>query len=254
MAFPNLKNKYKGQSIITPRQFLQYLKNEGGYPKFRKPKGVIFCYSLLILKYIKKKYKAKKVSAFSGETYLIGNKGNQIAIVGNFGIGAPIVATIMEEFIAMGVKKFISIGDAGSIQKSLDIGDIVICDRAIRDEGVSHHYMKSAPYATASKSMTMKIEKILKRRNLKYFKGASWTIDSPYRETISEIKRYQRQGVLTVEMEAAAIFAVAKYRKVIAGALFVVSDNLGELIWEPKFHLTTKPLEEVFEIAKESLL
>ena len=40
------------------------------------------------------------------------------------------------------------------------------------------------------------------------------TIDAPYlRETVAEARRYRRQGVLTVEMEAAALFAVGRYGK-----------------------------------------
>jgi len=36
----------------------------------------------------------------------------------------------------------------------------------------------------------------------KYFVGTSWTIDAPYRETVAEAKKYQKEGVTTVEMEA----------------------------------------------------
>ena len=60
--------------------------------------------------------------------------------------------------------------------------------------------------------------------------------------------------MLTVEMEAAAIFAVAKYRGVEAGAIFTVSDYLSEAKWRPKFHLTKEHLARIFEVAKEVLL
>ena len=91
----------------------------------------------------------------------------------------------MEELIAFGVKKFISIGTAGTLQKDITIGSLMVCEKAIRDEGTSHHYLKPSKYAYASKEMTSKIKKSLDKFKQKYFVGTSWTIDAPYREAIA---------------------------------------------------------------------
>ena len=90
---------------------------------------------------------------------------------------------------------------------------------------------------------------------MKFASGTSWSIDSPYRETVSEARRYQHQGVLTVEMEAAALFAVAKYRKADVAALFSISDSLADFTWKPAFHLRRNQagLEKVFRVAVEAL-
>jgi purine-nucleoside phosphorylase len=66
-------------------------------------------------------------------------------------------------------------------------------------------------------------------------RGATWTIDAPYRETVDEVRHYRANGVLTVEMEAAALFAVATVRGVEAASAFVLSDLLGETEWMPDF-------------------
>ena len=42
--------------------------------------------------------------------------------------------------------------------------------------------------------------------------------------------------MLCVEMEAAALFAVARYRQAAVGAAFVISDSLADLGWDPQFH------------------
>lgn len=70
---------------------------------------------------------------------------------------------------------------------------------------------------------------------------------------MAEVKKYWMEGVLTVEMEASAIFAVAKYRKVQAGAIFTISDYLAELEWKPKFHLAEKHLKKLFNVVKQIL-
>jgi purine-nucleoside phosphorylase len=83
--------------------------------------------------------------------------------------------------------------------------------------------------------LTNKLGKAIKNIGLNYETSTSWTIDAPYRETKAEIKKYKKQGIATVEMEASALFAVAKLRKVKLASAFVVSDILGEK-WEPQFH------------------
>jgi len=150
----------------------------------------------------------------------------------------------------------VTIGAAGALNRHLEIGDIVLPDRAIRDEGTSHHYFKYAKYSYPSKKTFTKIKKLLDKSGKKYFTGTTWTIDSPYRETVAEVRHYQKEGVLTVEMEASAMFAVAKYRNAEIGALFVISDSLAELEWKPRFHTKKfkKSLENIFKIAVSSLL
>lgn len=254
MPFPNFKNKYKEKSLITPQKFLKYERKLNKHPKFESPTGVIFCYSRRLLNFIVKNYKVRKVKGFTGELYLLKETNNKIGIIGNFGIGAPSAATLMEKFIAFGVKKFLSIGEAGALQKNLKVGGIVICEKAIRDEGTSYHYLKPSKYIYAPKQMIKRIKKVLNNSKIKYRIGTTWTTDAPYRETLSEIKEYKKEGVLTVEMEAAAILAIAKYKKVEAGVILTISDYLFESEWKPKFHLTTKFLKRLFQIAKKVLL
>lgn len=255
MSFPNFKNKHNKDSFFTPKEFMEYQRKIGKYPKFKTPKGVIFCYDRSFMKYLLENHKTTKFDKFFN-TYLLNETDNQIAVVANFGIGAPVVVTILEELIAFGVKNFISIGTAGSLQKHLKVGDLVVCERAIRDEGTSHHYLPISKYSYASKKMTEKITYQLDKLKQSYVVGTSWTIDAPYRETVAEAKYYQKEGVLTVEMEASALFAVAEYRKVNLGAIFTASDSLAELKWQPKFHnpRTGKSLDILYKVAVDVLM
>lgn len=256
MGFPNLKNKHTKDSMITPSEFMAYQKKIGKYPKFKPPIGVIFCYSKSLMEYILENHKTTKVEGFYGEMYLLNETKGEIAVISGFGIGSPVVVTLLEELIAFGVKKFISIGTAGTLQKNIKVGSLMVCEKAIRDEGTSHHYLRPSKYAYASKGITNKIKKSLEKFKQKYFVGTSWTIDAPYRETIAEAKQYQKEGIATVEMEASALFAVAQYRNVELGAIFTISDSLAELEWKPKFHLkkTKAGLKVLYQIAVDVLL
>jgi len=116
--------------------------------------------------------------------------------------------------------------------------------------------LKPSKYAYASKCITLRIETALDSHGVKYYAGTSCTIDAPYRETIAEIRKYRKEGVLTVEMELSALFAVAKYRGVEMGAIVTVSDLLTERKWSPKFHLkkTQVGLETLYEVGLKALL
>ena len=62
--------------------------------------------------------------------------------------------------------------------------------------------------------------------------GDTWTTDAIYRETKRKIARYREAGVLSVEMEAAAHFAIAKYRGIDAAAVFYAGDCVGGDEWD----------------------
>ena len=103
--------------------------------------------------------------------------------------------------------------------------------------------------------MTRRIKESLDKLDIEYVTGTSWTTDAIYRETIAEVKQYQKEGVATVEMEASALFAVAQYRNVQMGSILTISDSLADLVWQPEFHSneTTVGLELLFKAALNAL-
>ena len=86
--------------------------------------------------------------------------------------------------------------------------------------------------------------------------GTAWTIDTPYRETVDEVRHYQAEGVLCVEMGAAGLFAVAEVRGLSLASAFVISDSLAELVLSTRFHSpeVTSGLVRVYQAAVEALL
>jgi uridine phosphorylase len=258
MAYPNFSRKHSQDSLVTPKDYLAYARKRGMVPQHR-PDSVIVAYHQSLMQHVLEHHRTRRVKGFFGQMFLLEETARRVALIGNFGIGAPNAVIHLEEFIEWGVKRFVSIGTAGSLQKGLRVGDLVLCERAIRDEGSSHHYLPPSRYAHPSKQLTERVRGSLRSRRLKFVSGTSWTIDTPYRETVAEARRYQKQGVLTVEMEAAALFAVGKYRKAQVAALLSISDTLsdglGTATWEPKFHLRRNQagLEKIYRVAVDAL-
>lgn len=112
----------------------------------------------------------------------------------------------------------------------------MIPTEAIREEGTSHHYLLPEVPVHPSERLVRALEEACAAQGITPAPalGTSWTTDAPYRELVSKVERYRRAGALTVEMEAAALFAVAKVRRVEVALLLVVSDQLGER-WKPAF-------------------
>jgi uridine phosphorylase len=200
-------------------------------PTFAAPKIVILCFQNPFLKQMLKETPHKQCDGCFSKLFFL-EDFPEVA-VGSFGGGAPIVAANVEKLIAWGVEQFISIGTAGSLQEKAKIGDLVICEKAIRDEGTSHHYLPPTKYIHAPRRMTNKLQHHLKKAELPYLIGSSWTTDRLYHQTMDEIDHYQKEGIITVEREAAALFAVAHFYRVDLGAMFTINDSHTNLTWQP---------------------
>lgn len=145
--------------------------------------------------------------------------------------GAPLTVATVEELAALGVSKFLLLGTAGSISGKAHFNDVILCTKALRDEGTSYHYIRPSMYAFPSRELTQAVFNICSTSGIKLKKGASWTTDAPYMETVSEIHLYQKRNIVTVEMEASAFFAVSKARNLETAAVFSVSDELHDSAW-----------------------
>ena len=170
-----------------------------------------------------------------GETLLLDRTGGAVAVCGRFGFGAPVAAILMEHLVAMGVRRFVSMGSAGGLDPGHRIGDVVLCTAAIRDEGLSHHYLPAAKWAHPDPELTAELAAALHGRGIAHTAGPAWTIDTPYQETAAEVRQYRSEGVAAVEMEAAALFTVGAVRGAAVASAFAVSDVVDPDAWTPGF-------------------
>jgi uridine phosphorylase len=126
---------------------------------------------------------------------------------------------------------------------------------AVRDEGTSYHYLPPAREVEASVAGVAAIEAVLKKYGHEYLLTKTWTTDGVYRETPAKIQKRRQEGCMVVEMEAAAFFAVAQFRKVVFAQLLYGGDDLSGSEWDSR-HWTkaTTAREKLFWLAVESCL
>ena len=234
MTFPNFAGKHAHEALFSARDFLDYLRGSGLLPDVAAPNTALLLYQPEPAAHLIGERRPPDVRLFA-PVHIVERDGSRTAVASGFGVGAPVAALVMEHLVAWGVRRFFSLGIAGGLQPDLAPAAVVVCSGAVRDEGVSHHYVASSRRALPSQSLTQTLFAELESRGLRPRAGETWTIDAPYRETVAEARHYQRGGVLTVEMECAALFTVAAARGVDVAAGLVVSDTLGEERWTPRF-------------------
>jgi len=242
--------------ILTPSALLAYRRANGQLPDFPPPRTVIFAPQKSLADYVRRRHSLKQVKGFLGEFYLFKRTSGQIALSTNFGIGAPVIGGLTDEFAALSVKQFILIGMAGGLQPELTTGSLVISTSAIRGEGVSQHYLPPNRTVDSSSELVQGISQILTKQNHPYHLGTTWTTDAPFRELRRDVLEHQREGVLAVDMEAAAMLSVARSMDLPAVALFSIADQLSGGEWRMANDLrpAQKGLSILFDAVVEYLL
>lgn len=139
-------------------------------------------------------------------------QGLTIGIVG-LAVGAPFAVLVAEQLFVSGCRLLVSVTSAGQIVPIGPPPYFVLIDRALRDEGTSHHYLPQSLFAEADPVLADNAFAALAGRPLSVHRGAAWTTDAPYRETEAAIGAARELGALAVEMEAAALYAFARARR-----------------------------------------
>ncbi len=133
----------------------------------------------------------------------------EIGVVGGT-VGAPFAVLVAEELFASGCEALVSISSAGLVSSDSRPPFFVLIERALRDEGTSYHYLPAARYAESDPALTNAVARAIAGTPTPLLPGASWTTDAPFRESASLIASRRSEGILCVEMEAAALLAMGR--------------------------------------------
>lgn len=135
---------------------------------------------------------------------------------------------LAEQLFAAGCQFLISVTSSGQIVSKDDPPYFVLIDRALRDEGTSHHYRSTSRYATLDDELRASAEEKCKTVARPVYTGATWTTDAPFRETETAIERARSDEILAVEMEAAALYTFAAVREQPAVCFAHVTNQMGQ--------------------------
>ena len=208
---------------LTPQEFHKTLRNF--------PKTAVTFFSKKLLKLFQRKYKCEKIAELENETmdfpiYKTKVK-NRNLIVYQSPVGAPAAASLMEDIIALGARHILAVGCCGCLDEKIDATDLIVPNVAIRDEGLSYHYLKTQDEIILNTNMVKFVTESLKKQKQHFVVGKTWTNDGLYRETKEKIAKRKKQGAIVVEMETSALASVAEFRKVHFAQILYGADSLA---------------------------
>lgn len=148
----------------------------------------------------------------------------QVSMI-DFKIGAPTAALIIEVLSALEPQAVLFLGMCGGLHRSLEIGDFILPMAAIRDEGVSRHFIPPQVPSLPTFKIQKFVSQIIVEHGWDYRTGVVHTTDYRFWEFNEEFKRtlYEERAI-AIDMECAALFSVGFVSKVPIGALLLVSD------------------------------
>ncbi len=250
MTYPILEFDSTAEAFIEPSKVIRARD---------LPEHCVICFFSEVIDKVIAEHDAKVVVENKWEDgphciYEISYHGQRLAFL-HPGVGAPIAAGLLEEAIAFGCRKFIACGGCGVLEKDIAVGHLIVVSSAVRDEGVSYHYLPPGREVTTNTEAVSALVRTLDSRGVPYRVGKTWTTDAPYRETVKKIARRREEGCLTVEMESAALIAVAQFRNVIFGQALYGGDDLSGVEWDHR-HWTSKReiRESLFWLCAEGCL
>ncbi|MBQ7954893.1 MAG: nucleoside phosphorylase [Lachnospiraceae bacterium] len=149
-------------------------------------------------------------------------------------VGCPACAGNLDLFNAMGITQVMFCGGGGVLDKNIEVGQILVVDGAIRDEGFSYHYIEPSRYIYTNPEVTEKIVRYMEENTISYLRGITWTTDAIFRETVDRIAGRKEEGAKIVEMEQAGCIAVAQFRDFAYGALIYGGDDVSQEEWSDR--------------------
>ena len=209
---PLLEHDPSETPVFTAANLLEAARIRKGLPKVAVPAGCLLDFDGELVQHLAGAGRAVEDSAwpcFHTRLFRWREGSAEYGVIGGT-IGAPFAVLVAEELFALGCRALVSISSAGLVADRFAPPFFLLVDKALRDEGTSCHYMRTNRYADADSSLVAAVRNRMAGLSVPVHAGTSWTTDAPFRETESLIALRRREGIVSVEMEAAALLTLGK--------------------------------------------
>jgi uridine phosphorylase len=228
---PIISNKrYEDSSVFVPENLLREARRQKRLPRENVPSICILDPDGDLVDYLYATEQAHvdaSWACYHTKLHTFTRNEIEFGIVGRV-VGAPFAVLVAEELFACGCELIISITSAGQIVSLGQPPYVVLIEEALRDEGTSYHYLPPSPYASLDPILKEFVSDGWDHKHVPLYSGASWTTDAPFRETEAMIEWCRQRDILTVEMEAAALYALAEARQYNIICFAHVTNSMGQ--------------------------
>ncbi|ABP91895.1 TPA: nucleoside phosphorylase [Streptococcus suis] len=141
-------------------------------------------------------------------------------LVTSTGMGGASTGIAVEELARIGVECMIRIGSCGALQPEMQMGDLVILNGAVRDEGTSRAYVDPIFPAVPDPDVLFALRGTAMNQGFAHHVGIARSHDSFYIDNELEVDHFwSKKGVLAGDMESAALFTIGSLRGIKTGSI-----------------------------------
>ena len=150
------------------------------------------------------------------------------------GMGCPSTAIVSEELISLGAKTLVRVGTCGVFTDHMKAPELVVVQGSIPFDGTTRQYLGGLPYtAIPDWDVLEAMVNAARAEQFPHHVGLIVTEDVFYAPKDNAAMQYAQYGAIAVEMEAAALFLIAKIRGVRAGTVLAVVNKVGDTEFVP---------------------
>jgi uridine phosphorylase len=223
------KNR-KAASVFTAKGLLDAARLQKGLAQGSVPPVCVLDPDTDLVRHLRENGRAERVAhwaCYHTDLYRMRGVGGDIGFVAG-AVGAPFAVLVAEQLFASGCRLLISITSAGQLVPLRDPPYMILIDKALRDEGTSYHYAAPARFAHIDGELLRTLAGTFDKVPVPVVTGATWTTDAPFRETAEAISSRRAEGLLAVEMEAAALYALAQQKNLPIVCFALVTNQMAQ--------------------------
>jgi uridine phosphorylase len=206
---------YDEDSVFDPENLLREARRQKNIPEGQVPRICILDPDGDMVEHMVATGRAKMNpywACYHTKLYDFENEGIEFGIIG-CAVGASFAVLLAEQLFVSGCQLLISVTSSGVIVPKQNPPYFVLIERALRDEGTSYHYMAPSDYSYLGEELSGLLQDAFSVFPMPVARGSTWTTDAPFRETEAAVGFAKEEGILAVEMEAAALYAFAEVRR-----------------------------------------
>ena len=225
------RKAYAAASVFTPENLLREARRQKAAALEPVPEICLLDPDGDIVRRLRALGRARRHAGwvcYHTDLYVFELDGLTVGVVG-CAVGSSFAVLVAEELFASGCSLLISVTSSGQLAAREAPPYFILIERALRDEGTSYHYVAPAPYSEAPAELIRALEAAFDDLEIPVLRGATWTTDAPFRETREAIDWMCGQGLLAVEMEAAALYAFALARGKAVVCFAHVTNQMGQV-------------------------
>ena len=214
------------EAVINP----SHLRNEYGILPYNK---LVISFFGEAIKMLLEEKRIEEYLTISGENPIVLYKFVDADVLLTHGmVGCPACAGNLDVATGIGIDTVMFCGGGGVLDRTIGVGQLLVVEGAIRDEGFSYHYVEPSRVIYSQADTNKAICSYFEDKRIPYTKGLTWTTDAICRETRERIAARREEGARIVEMEQAGCIAVAEFRGIKYGGIIYAGDDVSGEDWD----------------------